>query len=52
MYGDANEHTQADADPQFLTGSFPDDELERAAASERGQAVNTAYCTQWWICPF
>ena len=41
----------AEADTQLLAVNISDDELERAAASDRPQAVNTAFCTQWWICP-
>jgi hypothetical protein len=50
MDSDASE--QAETDRQLLATNFPDDELERAAATDRRQAVSTAYCTQWWMCPF
>ena len=49
MYGNANEYAAAEADTQFLIADFSDDELERAG--ECDQALNTAFCTQWWICP-
>jgi len=52
MCSGANDYAQAGADGQFPTFDVADDDLERAAASDRGQAVNTAYCTQYWICPF
>ena len=51
MLWDANEYSAAQADPQFPMPDVSDDELERVATSDRGQAVNTAFCTQWWVCP-
>jgi hypothetical protein len=41
----------ADADVQFPIVDVSDDDLERMAAGDQGHAVNTAFCTQWWICP-
>ena len=52
MCSAANDYTKAEADAQFLTVEVSDDELERTAASDQRQVVNTAFCTQWWICPF
>ena len=49
MKGDANEYTEAGA--QLLAVNVSDNELERTAATEHRQFVNTAFCTQWWICP-
>ena len=48
----ANDCCEAQADTQILIVDGSDDALERAAGSDRGQAVNTAYCTQYWVCPF
>jgi hypothetical protein len=52
MSSDANADAQAEADMQFLISDVSDNELERASATDPAQAVNTAFCTQWWICPF
>ena len=49
MYRDQND--QAEVDAQLLAVNISDDELERAAAADCGQFVNTAFCTQWWVCP-
>jgi hypothetical protein len=49
MHSDVNEYAEADA--RLLAVNISDDELERTAATDRPQAVNTAFCTQWWICP-
>jgi hypothetical protein len=49
MHSDVNEYTEADA--QLLAVDVSDEELERAGAGEWSQAVNTAFCTQWWVCP-
>jgi len=39
-----------EADEEILTFDFPDDALERAAASD-GQAAHTiGYCTHWYHC--
>jgi len=51
MYRDANVDAQTD-DALFQIFDVADEEVERAAAGDRPQAVNTAYCTQWWMCPF
>lgn len=51
MCGGAND-CEAQADTQILIVDVSDDALERAAASDRGQAVTTVYCTQYWVCPF
>jgi hypothetical protein len=48
----ANDCCEAQADTQILIVDVSDDALERAAGSDRGQAVNTVYCTQYWVCPF
>ena len=50
-YRDANVDGQT-ADALFQIFDVADEEVERAAAGDRPQAVNTAYCTQWWMCPF
>ena len=50
MYRDANVDAETD-DAQLMVANFSDEELERAAESGRSQALNTAFCTQWWICP-
>jgi len=50
MYRDANVDVQAD-DATLMAANFSDEELERAAENDRPQALNTAFCTQWWICP-
>ena len=50
MHSDANEY--AEADTQLLAINISDDELERAAASDRPQAVNTAFCTQMVDFPY
>jgi len=44
MHCDVSEYAEADA--RLLAVNISDDELERAAASDRPQAVNTAFCTQ------
>jgi len=36
----------------LMVANFSDDELERAAATDRPEAVATGYCSQWWMCPF
>jgi len=51
VYSSANDYPVADADVQFPIVDVSDDELERMAADDQGHAVNTAFCTQWWICP-
>jgi len=51
MYGDAGEYAVAEADAQLLVVNVSDDELERAA-SDQGQAITMAYCTNGWSCPF
>ena len=50
MYRDANVDVQSD-DATLMAANFSDEELERAAENDRPQALNTAFCTQWWICP-
>jgi hypothetical protein len=50
MYRDANVDAQAD-DAQFPIVDISDDALERMAAGDQINAVNTAFCTQWWVCP-
>jgi len=51
MYRDAYVDAQANANTQILIADVSDDALERAAAGDQGHAVNTAFCTQWWVCP-
>jgi len=51
MYRDANVDAQAD-DERLMVANFSDDEVERAAATEHAQGVGTAFCSQWWLCPF
>ena len=51
MLSDANESAATGADAQLLAVTVSDNELERTAATEHRQFVNTAFCTQWWICP-
>jgi hypothetical protein len=52
LFSSVNDCCQAQADTQILIVDVSDDALERTAASDRGQAVNTVYCTQYWVCPF
>ena len=52
MYSDPNQYVRPEADPQWPAVNFSDDELERAAASDRPQAVNTAFCTQMVDFPY
>ena len=52
MSSDANEYAAAQADAQLSAVNISDDELERAAASDRPQAVNTAFCTQMVDLPY
>jgi hypothetical protein len=47
-----DDFAQSEADAQLLVVKFSDDELERAAISDLPQAVSTAFCSQWWLCPF
>jgi hypothetical protein len=52
MGSDANVDAQAEADPQSLMFDISDDELERVATADHAHAANTAFCSQWWLCPF
>jgi len=51
MFGDADVEAPAEADTQFQIFDVSDDELERAA-NDQQKAVSTAFCSQWWLCPF
>jgi hypothetical protein len=51
MLSDVNEYAATQADARLLAVNISDDELERAAASDRPQVVTWQYCSQWWICP-
>ena len=50
MHCDVSEYAEADA--RLLAVNISDDELERAAASDRPQAVNTAFGTQMVDLPY
>jgi len=52
MFGDAIDRAQAEADTQFPTANFSDDELERAASNKEGQAVTWQGCTWNFPCQF
>jgi hypothetical protein len=52
MFGDANVEAPAEAHTQFQIFDVSDDELERAGANDQQKAVSTAFCSQWWLCPF
>jgi hypothetical protein len=49
---DMDDFIQSEADALLLMVNFSDDEVERAAATEHAQGVATAFCSQWWLCPF
>ena len=51
MCSSANDYPVADADVQFPIVDVSDDALERMSEGDQRHAVNTAFCTQWWICP-
>jgi hypothetical protein len=51
MCSSASDYPLADAEAHFLIVDVSDDALERMTAGDQGHAVNTAFCTQWWICP-